>query len=82
MATEYVTAPMPGVFYRKPDPEDPPFVEIGEHVSEGDKLGLVGVMKNFHDVTASKDGTVSDVLVENEAEIEAGQQLVELTTDE
>jgi acetyl-CoA carboxylase biotin carboxyl carrier protein len=39
-------------------------------------------MKNFHDVTASKDGTVSDVLVENEAEIEAGQQLVELTTDE
>jgi acetyl-CoA carboxylase biotin carboxyl carrier protein len=82
MATEYVTAPMPGVFYRKPDPEDPPFVEVGDDVSEGDKLGLVGVMKNFHDVTASQDGTVTDVLVENEAEIEAGQQLVELTTDE
>lgn len=82
MATEYVTAPMPGVFYRKPDPENAPFVEVGDDVREGDKLALVGVMKNFHDVTASRDGTVSEVLVDDEAEIEAGQELIELTVDE
>ena len=82
MATTYLTAPMPGVFYRQPNPEDPPFVEVGDEVSEGDTVALVGVMKNFHDVTASVDGTVTDVLVENEAEIEAGQDLIELTVEE
>jgi acetyl-CoA carboxylase biotin carboxyl carrier protein len=82
MTTEYVTAPMPGVFYRRPDPEEPPLVEVGDDVSEGDKLALVGVMKNFHDVTASSDGTVTDVLVDNEAEIEAGDELIELTIDD
>lgn len=82
MATEYVTAPMPGVFYRGPDPEEPPFVEVGDEVSQGDKLALVGVMKNFQDITAPRDGTVADVLVENESEIEAGQELIELETDD
>ncbi|WP_306061723.1 acetyl-CoA carboxylase [Natronococcus wangiae] len=82
MTTEHVTAPMPGVFYRQPDPEDPPFVEVGDDVSEGDKVAVVGVMKNFHDVTASHDGTVTDILVDNEAEIEAEQELIELTVDE
>lgn len=82
MATEHVTAPMPGVFYRRPDPEDPPFIEPGDEVSEGDTIALVGVMKNFHDVTAPRDGTVADILVEEEAEIEAGQELIELDTDE
>lgn len=82
MATEYVTSPMPGVFYRQPDPEDPPFVEVGDDVSEGEKVAMVGVMKNFHDVTAPRDGTIADVLVDNEAEIEAGDELIELTVDD
>lgn len=81
MATEYLTAPMPGVFYRRSDPDDPPFVEVGDEVNEGDTVALVGVMKNFHDITASHPGTVSDILVENEAEIEAGQELIEVTVE-
>jgi acetyl-CoA carboxylase biotin carboxyl carrier protein len=81
MATEYLTASMPGVFYRKSDPDDPPFVEVGDEVSEGETVALVGVMKNFHDITASHDGTVADILVENETEVEAGQELIELTTN-
>lgn len=73
---------MPGVFYRRSDPDDPPFVEVGDEVTEGDTVALVGVMKNFHDVTASQAGTVSDILVENEAEIEAGQELIEVTVED
>ncbi|WP_254546917.1 acetyl-CoA carboxylase [Halomarina pelagica] len=82
MATEYLTASMPGVFYRRPGPDDPSFVEVGDEVSEGDTVGLVGVMKNFHEITAPRDGTVTDILVENESEIEAGRELIELTTDD
>lgn len=81
MASEFVTAPMPGVFYRRPDPEDPPFVEVGDEVEEGDKVGLVGVMKNFHDINAPVDGTVVDVLFENEEAVEAGDQVIEIETE-
>ena len=81
MAKEHVTAPMPGVFYRRPDPDEPEFVSVGDEVSEGDVVGLVGVMKNFHDITAPVDGTVTDILAEDEDAIEAGQELVELETD-
>jgi len=78
MTVEHVTASMPGVFYRRPDPEEPPLVEVGDEVSEGDEVGLIGVMKSFHTITAPADGTVVDILVENESEIEAGEQLMEL----
>jgi acetyl-CoA carboxylase biotin carboxyl carrier protein len=73
---------MPGVFYRSPDPEDPPFVEVGDTVTAGDTVALVGVMKNFYDVTSEKDGVVSEILAENEAEIEAGAGLIALDVDE
>ncbi|ADD07569.1 putative biotin carboxyl carrier protein (plasmid) [Natrialba magadii ATCC 43099] len=76
--TETINSPMPGVFYRQPDPDDPPFVEPGDEVEPGDTIGLVEVMKNFNEITAESSGTVSEFLVENEAEIEADQPLVEL----
>jgi acetyl-CoA carboxylase biotin carboxyl carrier protein len=80
MSTETIEAPMPGVFYRRPDPDEEFYVAEGDSVSEGDVLGLVGVMKNFHDVTAPADGTIAAILEENEAEIEAGDPLFELET--
>ena len=78
MSTEHIQSPMPGVFYRQPDPEDPPYVEEGDQVSEGDVVGLVGVMKNFHDITADEAGEVVTFLAENEEEVEAGDELVEI----
>ncbi|ELY49623.1 acetyl-CoA carboxylase [Natronorubrum sulfidifaciens] len=71
-----VNSPMPGVFYRRPDPEDPPFVNEGDTVEEGETIGLVEVMKNFHEIEADSAGTVGEFLVEDEAEIEANQKLV------
>lgn len=69
---------MPGVFYRRPDPDEPPFVEEGDMVETGDVMGLVGVMKNFHEITAESDGVVTQFLTENEQEISAGDDLVEI----
>lgn len=77
-----IEAPMPGVFYRSPDPEEPAFVEVGDSVSAGDTVALVGVMKNFYDVTAEHDGVVSEILVENESEIEAGAGLLTLEAED
>lgn len=76
-----ITAPMPGVFYRRPDPDEPVFVEEGDEVEAGDVVGLIGVMKNFHDITAEEDGTVVEFFAENESEVDAGDDLVEIETE-
>lgn len=69
---------MPGTFYRRPDPESDAYVEEGDSVSAGDTIGLVEVMKSFHEIKAEDDGTVSKFLVEEEEAVSAGQELVEL----
>ncbi len=78
MAENTVKAPMPGTFYRSPDPESDPYVQEGDEVAAGDTVGLIEVMKNFHEVKVEEDGTISKFLVENEEAVDAGQDLVEL----
>jgi acetyl-CoA carboxylase biotin carboxyl carrier protein len=73
-----VKAQMPGTFYRRPDPESDSFVEEGDQVSVGDTVGLIEVMKSFHEVKAEEDGTIARFLVENEEAVDAGQDLVEM----
>ena len=76
-----IEAPMPGVFYRRPDPDEEFYVEEGDRVEEGDVVGMIGVMKNFNEITSDADGVVERVFVENENEIEAGQELVEIAPE-
>jgi acetyl-CoA carboxylase biotin carboxyl carrier protein len=78
LAEKTIKAPMPGVFYRRPDPETDPYVEEGDEVSPGDTVGLIEVMKSFHEVKAEENGAVSTFLVEHEEPVSAGQDLVEL----
>ena len=57
------------------------FVDVGDHVDEGDVIGLVGVMKNYNEIESSVSGTVTEILVENESEIDAGDPLVEIEAE-
>ncbi|HKH57434.1 MAG TPA: acetyl-CoA carboxylase [Rubrobacter sp.] len=78
MADKTVRAQMPGTFYRRSDPESDPYVEEGDQVSTGDTVGLIEVMKSFHEVKAEEEGTIARFLVENEEAVDAGQDLVEM----
>jgi acetyl-CoA carboxylase biotin carboxyl carrier protein len=69
---------MPGTFYRRPDPESDPYVEEGDQVSAGETVGLIEVMKSFHEVKAEEEGTIAKFLVESEEAVDAGQDLVEM----
>ncbi|GAB2915996.1 MULTISPECIES: acetyl-CoA carboxylase [Streptomyces] len=71
-----VAAPFPGVFYRRPDPESPPFVNVGDVVEAGTVVGLIEVMKMFQEIQAGASGHVTAVLVENEQAVDAGQTLL------
>jgi len=78
LADKTVKSPMPGTFYRRPDPESDPFVNEGDAVSPGDTVGLVEVMKSFHEIKAQEEGTVSKILMDDEDAVGAGQDVVEL----
>jgi len=80
MPMHEVTAPMPGTFYRRPAPDEAPFVEVGDRVSAGDTVCIIEVMKQFSEVAAGADGVVSDIKVDNEAGVRAGQVLFVVDT--
>jgi biotin carboxyl carrier protein len=73
-----IVSPLPGTFYRRPTPDKPPYKAEGDSVAVGDVIGLVEVMKSFHEVKASEAGVVRAFLVENEDAVMAGQPLIEL----
>lgn len=80
MSRHEVVSPIPGVFYRRPDPDSPPFAEVGGTVDGESPVGLVEVMKSFHQVAAGTAGTVVEFLVEDEDEVDAGQPVVVVET--
>ncbi len=73
MTRHEVVSPIPGVFYRKPDPDSDVFAKEGQTVGAEDTVCLVEVMKSFHQVQAGAAGTVVEFLVENEDVVDAGQ---------
>jgi len=71
-----VTSPMIGTFYRRPSPNSDPFVEVGDAVKPDTDVCIVEVMKLLNTIPAGCSGTVSRILVEDGATIEAGQALM------
>ena len=78
MALKTIAAPLPGTFYRKPAPDQPPFKTDGDLVAAGDAVGLIEVMKTFTQVTAEEAGRLVRFLVQNEDAVMAGEPLYEL----
>lgn len=75
MARHEVLTPIPGIFYRRPDPESEPFVSEGDAVQAGATIGLVEIMKNFQAVETEAGGTLVEFLVDNEDAVIAGQAI-------
>ena len=68
------------VFYRRPSPDSPPYVEVGSQVSMGGMLGLVEIMKCFHHITYGgpglpEGGEIVKILAEDASEVRFGQAL-------
>ncbi len=70
-----IRAPMLGTFYRTPKPGAPPFVEVGQMVTEEDPVGIIEVMKLFTTVKAGLRGRVARVCVEQGQMVEFQQPL-------
>ena len=71
-----VEAPLTGIMYTRPAPDEEPYVQPGSHVEPDDVVGLVETMKMYNEVTADVAGTVREIVVENGSLVEAGQPLL------
>jgi biotin carboxyl carrier protein len=63
MADVDVKSPIPGTFYRSPAPGEPPFVTEGQVVTADTVIGSIELMKQFNEVVAGVDGTLTSFIV-------------------
>lgn len=70
-----IKANVTSVFYRRPSPEEPPFVEVGDEVQEDTVVCLLEVMKCFRQVMAETRGRIAKIRAESNSLVEEGTVL-------
>lgn len=75
--SKYVTikSPMIGTFYRKPAPDKPIFVNVGDPVKQGQTVCIIEAMKLFNEIESEISGKIVKVLVEDNSPVEYDQPL-------
>ena len=79
-AGHVVTAPMVGTFYASSNPESPPFVKVGDSVSEGQVLCIIEAMKLMNEIEADVSGVIAKMFVPNGSPVEYGMPLFGIKT--
>lgn len=75
--SKYITvkSPIIGTFYRKPSPDKPVFVEVGDNIKEGDVLCVIEAMKLFNEIESEITGKIVKILVDDASPVEFDQPL-------
>jgi acetyl-CoA carboxylase biotin carboxyl carrier protein len=68
-------SPMVGTAYLGAQPGDPPFVEMGSKVTQGQTILIIEAMKTMNHIPAPKAGVVTAILVGNGQPVEFGELL-------
>jgi acetyl-CoA carboxylase biotin carboxyl carrier protein len=71
-----ITAPMVGTFYSSPSPKDSPFVQEGDTIHPGDRVGIIETMKMMNEIESEIAGRITRILVHNGQPVEYGQPLM------
>lgn len=76
-ATNTITikSPMIGTFYRRPSPDKPNFIEVGDEVIVGKVVCIIEAMKLFNEIESEVSGKVVKILVEDSSPVEYDQPL-------
>jgi acetyl-CoA carboxylase biotin carboxyl carrier protein len=71
-----IRSPMVGTYYGSPDPESPPFVQVGSQIDPSSPVCIIEAMKVFNEIKAEVSGTIERIMVSNEQPVEFGQPLM------
>lgn len=70
-----IKSPIIGTLYRKPSPDKPLFVKVGDTVEVGDTVCIIEAMKLFNEVESEVAGKIVKVLIEDSSPVEFDQPL-------
>ena len=70
-----VKSPIIGTFYRRPNPDTDPFVNVGDQIEIGTVVGIVEAMKLFNEIESEVSGKIVKVLVDDMSPVEYDQPL-------
>ena len=70
-----IKSPMIGTFYKRPSPDKPNFVEVGEDIAPGKVLCIIEAMKLFNEIESEVSGKVVKILVDDSSPVEYDQPL-------
>jgi acetyl-CoA carboxylase biotin carboxyl carrier protein len=76
-----IRPPLPGVFYRAPQPGAPPFVEVGDRVAPDTVVGIIETMKLMTSVPAGCSGAVEEIVAPNGGSVDAEAVLIWIRLD-
>jgi acetyl-CoA carboxylase biotin carboxyl carrier protein len=71
-----IDSPLPGIFYRKPGPDKPPFVNEGDAVTVGQTLGIVEIMKQFTEIQSDVAGVLESFEVKDGDMVNPGDTII------
>ena len=70
-----IKSPMIGTFYRRPSPDKPNLVEVGNEITPGKVVCIIEAMKLFNEIESEVKGKIVKVLVEDASPVEYDQPL-------
>jgi acetyl-CoA carboxylase biotin carboxyl carrier protein len=77
-----IPSPMVGTFYRAPNPDADPFVEVGDQIQADTVVCIIEAMKVMNEIRAEVEGALQEILVANGEAVEYGQPLFVVKRDE
>lgn len=75
---EEIKSPLVGTFYAARAEGEEPFIKVGDKIKKGQTIGIIEAMKLMNEISATCDGVVEEILVENEDLVEYGQVIVKV----
>jgi acetyl-CoA carboxylase biotin carboxyl carrier protein len=70
-----ILSPMVGTFYRAGSPESPPFVDVGQEVTEETVVCIIEAMKVMNEIKAETKGVIAEIVAEGGKPVQFGQVL-------
>ena len=70
-----ITSPMVGTFYAAPSPDSPPYVTVGQEVTEDTVVCIIEAMKVMNEIKAEVRGVIAETVADSGKPVQFGQPL-------
>ena len=77
-AGKAIVSPTVGTFYAAGSPELPPFVTVGQAVTEDTVVCIIEAMKVMNEIKADVKGVITEIVAENGKPVQFGQTLFKI----